>query len=52
MELEVNENWQTKARGTNEQEFEIFLANADDGNGRDITRNLAPLPTFDEWMNR
>jgi len=52
MKLEVNENWQTKARGTNEQEFEIFLANADDGNGRDITRNLAPLPTFDEWMNR
>jgi len=52
MKLEVNENWQTKARGTNEQEFEIFLANADDGNGRDITRNLEPLPTFDEWMNR
>jgi len=35
-----------------EQEFEIFLNFADDGQGRDITRNLAPLPTFDEWLAR
>lgn len=43
---------QTKLRGSKEQEFEIFLACADDGNGRDITNNLKPLPTFDEWMAR
>jgi hypothetical protein len=44
--------FQTKLRGTHEQEFEIFLAFADDGNGGDITNGGAPLPTFDEWMAR
>lgn len=44
--------FQTKLRGTHEQEFEIFLTFADDGNGGDITNGGAPLPTFDEWMAR
>lgn len=26
-------NWQTKARGTNDQEYQIYLACADDGKG-------------------
>jgi hypothetical protein len=43
---------QTKMRGTHEQEFEIFLACANDGKGGDVTRGGAPLPTFDEWMAR
>lgn len=47
-----NLNWQTKMRGTNEQEFDIFCTFADDGNGRDITNNLAPMPTFEEWLTR
>ena len=33
-------------------EFDIFIACADDGNGGDITNGGAPLPTFDEWRNR
>ena len=46
-------NWptQTRLRGTNEDEYEIYLTFADDGNGGDVTRNGAPLKTFDEWMN-
>lgn len=44
--------WQTPIRGTNVGEFDIFLACADDGNGGDTTRGGAPLPTFDEWLNR
>jgi hypothetical protein len=43
---------QTKMRGTHEQEFEIFLTFADDGKGGDITKGGAPLPTFEEWLNR
>jgi len=45
-------NWQTPLRGTNEQEFEIFSTFAPDENGNDSTNNGAPMPTFDEWMNR
>ena len=51
MELKQEAFWQTKARGTNEQEYEIYLACADDGKGGDITRDGAPLLTFDEWLN-
>ncbi len=43
---------QTKLRGSHEQEYELFRALADDGNGRDITNNLEPLPTYEEWMAR
>ena len=52
MKLEQKLTWQTKARGTNEQEFEIFLTFANDGKGGDITNNGKPLPTFEEWLNR
>jgi len=50
--LEARADWQTQARGTNEDEFQIFVACADDGKGGDITHGGAPLPSFDEWMNR
>ena len=30
--------------------YEQYLTLADDGQGRDITRNLAPLLTFDQWL--
>ena len=49
MELEYNDDWQTQARGTNQSEYEIYLACADDGNGGDITRDGKPLKTYDEW---
>ena len=42
---------QTKYRGTNDQEYQIYLNCADDGRGGDITRNGAPLKTYDEWLN-
>jgi hypothetical protein len=41
----------TRIRGTNSDEFQIFLACADDGHGRDITNGGRPLPTFDEWLD-
>ena len=41
----------TKLRGSNESEYEIYLACADDGNGGDITNNGKPLKTYEEWLN-
>lgn len=43
---------QTRVRGTNEDEFEIFLFCADDGKGGDLTNEGKPLPTFEEWLIR
>ena len=40
--------WQTKSRGTNKDEYQIYLDCADDGNGQDITTGK-PLKTFEEW---
>ena len=37
--------------GSNEQEYEIYLACADNGEGLDITTG-GVLLTFDEWMNK
>lgn len=42
---------QTRYRGPNCAEYEIYLACADNGKGGDITNNGAPLKTYDEWMN-
>lgn len=50
MELQQNQLWQTQARGSNDQEYQIYLACADNGNGGDITRNGAPLLAYDEWL--
>ena len=50
MNLETLDTWQTKARGTNDQEYQIYLTFADDGKGGDITRNGAPLKTYEEWL--
>lgn len=44
--------WATPIRGTHEQEFDIFLSCADDGNGGDTTNNGRPLPTFAKWLAR
>ena len=52
VQLLPNANWQTKQRGENRDEYHIFLACADDGNGGDVTQNGAPLPTFEEWLAR
>ena len=50
MKLETNELWQTQARGTNDDEYQIYLYFADDGTGLDITTG-EPLKTYDEWLN-
>lgn len=45
-------DWQTKPHGTLEQRYRVYRDCADDGKGGDITRNGAPLLTFDEWLSR
>ena len=50
MKLEYTQDWQTQARGTNDQEYQIYLACADDGKGGDITNEGKPLKTYSEWI--
>lgn len=50
MQLEYTEFWQTQARGSNDQEYQIYLDLADDGKGIDITTGR-PLKSYDEWLN-
>lgn len=47
--LVPNANWQTKQRGSNDQEYQIYLSHANDGKGNDITTGK-PLKTYDEWL--
>lgn len=48
--LSKNQMWQTKSRGTTEQEYLIYLSCANDGNGNDFTTGQ-PLLGYDEWMS-
>ena len=50
--LETNELelLRMKARGTNENEYQMYLTFADDGNGIDFTTGKQ-LKTYDEWLN-
>ena len=48
-ELEVSAEWQTRARGSDANEYDIYLACADDGTGHEIGSGR-PLKTFDEWL--
>ncbi len=66
MKLECNEFWQTQTRGTDDDEYQIYLwtfesvwlsrpeknslACADDGEGGDTTRPDKPPKTYDEWL--
>jgi hypothetical protein len=43
-----NEFWQTQYRGSNDDEYQIYLACADNGEGIDITTGL-PLKSYEEW---
>lgn len=49
MKLEQNVFHQTQARGDNDSEYQIYLHNADNGHGIDITTGK-PLKTYDEWL--
>lgn len=50
MELQYNEFWQTQARGTNDQEYQLYVELSDDGNGLDICTG-EPIKTYEEWLN-
>ena len=47
---EVKSDWSTKARGSNHQEYQIYLSCANDGKGNSIVDGK-PLKSFDEWIN-
>ena len=47
---EVRDNFQTKLRGSDNEEYQIYLACADNGHGTDVTTG-EPLKTYDEWLN-
>jgi len=49
MELAYNENWQTKARGSNDQEYEIYLSAVDKDTG--LWLDGTPVKSYDEWLN-
>jgi hypothetical protein len=46
---EIKEDFQTRLRGSNSDEYEIYLDCADDGHGIDITTGR-PLKTYEEWL--
>lgn len=49
-ELQQNDFWQTQARGSNDNEYQIYLDCAGDSKGVDICTGLK-LKTYDEWLN-
>ncbi len=48
--LDIETEKYTCYRGTNNDEYQIYLECANDGNGIDITTGK-PLKTFMEWIN-
>jgi hypothetical protein len=40
---------QTQLRGSNDSEYQIYLACADDGKGNEFMTGK-PLKTYDQWM--
>ncbi len=48
-ELKRTRFFQTKTRGTNNGEYQIYLDCADNGKGIDIITGK-PLKTFEQWM--
>ena len=50
MKLEQSETWQTKSRGDNDSEYQIYLACAINSKGIDITTG-EPAKTYEEWLN-
>ena len=45
----ISDDWQTQARGSNSNEYEIYLSFAGDKNGIDPATGK-PLKTFEEWI--
>jgi hypothetical protein len=51
MRYTYKEDHRTQTRGKLQDEYQIYLDFADNGQGLDITNNLKPLKTFDDWLN-
>lgn len=45
----VSSNWQTQGRGSNDQEYEIYLSAVDPKTG--LWLDDKPAKTYDEWLN-
>jgi hypothetical protein len=43
MQLEVNANWQTQARGTDDAEYQIYVTNAESMGWN--------VKSYEEWLN-
>ena len=47
--LEYSHDWQTQARGTNSQEYQIYLSGVDKKTG--LWLDGKPVKTYEEWLN-
>ena len=47
--LEASDTWQTKSRGSNDQEYQIYRSCADDGKGNEFMTGK-PLKTYEQWL--
>ena len=45
----ISNTWQTQARGSNSQEYEIYLSGGDKKTG--LWLDDTPIKTYDEWLN-
>lgn len=50
-QMRWNDSGNPASRGTKDDDYRVYLACADNGSGGDITRNGAPLKTYEEWLN-
>jgi len=48
-ELKYSHDWQTQARGTNSQEYQIYLSGVDKKTG--LWLDGTPVKTYEEWLN-
>lgn len=47
--LEASYTWQTRGRGSNDQEYQIYRSCADDGKGNEFMTGK-PLKTYEQWL--
>ncbi|MGN5969541.1 hypothetical protein [Klebsiella oxytoca] len=47
--LETGYTWQTRGRGSNDQEYQIYRSCADDGKGNEFMTGK-PLKTYEQWL--
>lgn len=47
--LETSYTWQTRGRGSNDQEYQIYRSCVDDGKGNEFMTGK-PLKTYEQWL--